>query len=276
MDKRILKLLISIISISFLSISLSSCSSQTREKSTDLNNILQKNSNLPIYTYRIINTFNHDPTAYTQGLVAHDGYIYESTGKYGQSSIRKIELNSGKIIQKYNLADNYFGEGITIFQDKIIQLTWKSKTCFVYNLDDFKLIKKFSITTEGWGITHDGERIIYSNGSSTLFFLSPDTYELIGQIKVTAESKPVSNLNELEYVEGEIFANIWQTNTIARIKPESGQIKGWVELDGLLEQKDLPDKVDVLNGIAYDSNNNRLFVTGKLWPKLFEIELNPK
>ncbi len=200
----------------------------------------------------------------------------KGTGKYGQSSIRKIELNSGKIIQKYNLADNYFGEGITIFQDKIIQLTWKSKTCFVYNLDDFKLIKKFSITTEGWGITHDGERIIYSNGSSTLFFLSPDTYELIGQIKVTAESKPVSNLNELEYVEGEIFANIWQTNTIARIKPESGQIKGWIELDGLLEQKDLSYKVDVLNGIAYDSNNNRLFVTGKLWPKLFEIELYPK
>ncbi len=226
----------------------------------------------PSYTYRIINIYPHDNNAFTQGLVIEDGILYESTGLYGKSTLRKVELETGEIIQIHDLEDQYFGEGITIFEDRIIQLTWESHLGFVYKKDNFELIREFNYPTEGWGITHDGERLIMSDGSAKLYFLDPDTFEEIGRIQVYDSNGPVTKLNELEYVNGKVFANVWETDRIAKIEPITGEVIEWIDLKGLLSSKE-NDDADVLNGIAYDVENDRLFVTGKLWPKLFEIEL---
>jgi len=232
------------------------------------------NSNtVPVYMYNVINVYPHDRNAFTQGLVFEDGFLYEGTGLYGQSSLRKVELESGEVLQIYELPEQFFGEGITTYEDKIIQLTWKSHVGFVYDKESFDLLGEFSYSTEGWGITYDGERLIMSDGTSTLYFLNPETFERIGQIEVFDHRGPVTKLNELEYVEGQIYANIWQADRVAIISPETGRVVGWIDLTGLLTEEDRSQPVDVLNGIAYDAANGRLFVTGKLWPKLFEIEV---
>ena len=229
---------------------------------------------IPVYSYNIVNTYPHDPDAFTQGLVFEDGVLYEGTGLHGQSSLRRVELETGDILQIRELSDEFFGEGITIYGNRIIQLTWQSHIGFVYDKNSFELLQEFNYSTEGWGITHDGTRLIMSGGTSTLHFLDPQTFEEIGQVEVFDNDGPVTRLNELEYVQGEIYANVWQTDRIARIAPETGRVVGWIELGGLLTAEDCSQPVDVLNGIAYDADNGRLFVTGKLWPKLFEIELS--
>jgi glutamine cyclotransferase len=228
---------------------------------------------IPIYSYNIVNTYPHDPDAFTQGLVFENGVLYEGTGRFGQSTLRRVELETGAILQIRELADQFFGEGITIYGDRIIQLTWQSNVGFVYDKNSFDLLQQFNYSTEGWGITHDGEHLIMSDGTSTLHFLDPQTFEEINQLAVFEDNGPVTRLNELEYVQGEIYANVWQTDRIARISPATGTVVGWIDLEGLLTAEDRSEQVDVLNGIAYDVGADRLFVTGKLWPKLFEIEL---
>jgi glutamine cyclotransferase len=227
------------------------------------------------FTYQVVNAYPHDQNAFTQGLVFEDGVLYEGTGRQGYSTLRRVDLESGDVLQIHKLPDQVWGEGITIFGERIIQLTWQSGVGLVYDKDSFELLQEFSYPTEGWGITHDGERLIMSDGSSTLRFLDPETFEEIGRIEVCDEDGPVTRLNELEYVQGDIYANVWNTDRIARIAPDTGKVMGWIELAGILSPEDRTEPVDVLNGIAYDAENDRLFVTGKLWPRLFEIELVP-
>jgi glutamine cyclotransferase len=227
----------------------------------------------PVYTYRIVNVYPHDRGAFTQGLVFADGGLYEGTGLRGSSALRRVDLESGKITQLRPLPPEYFGEGITVFGDRIIQLTWKARLGFVYDKASFELLATFRYPTEGWGLTHNGTELIMSDGSSTLHFLDPETFEETGQVQVFNEQGPVSMLNELEYVQGKVFAHVWLTDRIAIIEPGTGQVSAWIDLQGLLEAEDLIQPVDVLNGVAYDAAGDRLFVTGKLWPKLFEIEL---
>ncbi len=230
---------------------------------------------IPVYTYRVVQTYPHDRNAFTQGLIYEDGILYEGTGLRGRSSLRKVALASGEVLQYLALAPEYFGEGITIWGQDLIQLTWQSRTGFVYDKDSFAQERTFHYPTEGWGLTHDGQELIMSDGTATLYFWDPETLVEIGRVQVHDEQGPVVRLNELEYVQGEVWANIWQTDRIARINPETGQVTGWIDLSGLLSPEDRNPPVDVLNGIAYDAQDDRLFVTGKLWPKLFEIELLP-
>jgi len=227
------------------------------------------------YGYAVVAEFPHDPNAFTQGLVYEDGVLYEGTGMKGRSSLRRVDLKTGEVLQLYELPDQYFGEGIALFGDKIYQLTWQSHVGFVYDQDTFELLDEFHYPTEGWGLTHDGERLIMSDGTATLHFLDPETLEEIDSIEVYDDQGPVVRLNELEYIDGQVYANIWQTDRIARISPRTGQVTAWIDLSGLLDRDELTQPADVLNGIAYDQENDRLFVTGKLWPKLFEIELVP-
>lgn len=229
---------------------------------------------VPDYTYKIINIYPHDKTAFTQGLVFENGVLYEGTGLLGGSSVRKIELETGKVVQTRMLPAQFFGEGIAIYQNRIIQLTWRSKRGFVYDKDSFELLAGFGYSTEGWGITTDGNYLIMSDGTATLYFLDPENFKKIKQIEVyDKRNGPVIRLNDLEYVKGEIYANVWKTDYIARISPKTGQVVGWIELKGLAADNARDNRVDVLNGIAYDRENDRLFVTGKFWPRLFEIEL---
>ena len=225
---------------------------------------------IPLYTYNVINTYPHDKEAFTQGLVFANGFLYEGTGQYGSSSLRKVQLETGKVVQIYRLPKRFFGEGITIYRNHIIQLTWQSHTGFVYDKTSFNLLRKFSYPTEGWGITHDGKQLIMSDGTATLYFLDPETFEPIGTLQVHDANGPVKNINELEYIQGEIYANVWKQNRIARISPQTGEVIGWIDLGGLCTWK------GVLNGIAYDNEHDRLFVTGKLWPYIYEIKLIEK
>ncbi|MEE9532380.1 MAG: glutaminyl-peptide cyclotransferase [Syntrophobacteria bacterium] len=227
----------------------------------------------PVVGYRIVNTYPHDPSAFTQGLVFANDVLYEGTGLRGQSSLRKVDLKTGTILQVRQLPVRFFGEGITVYGNRVIQLTWRAKVGFVYHKQTFQLLDTFNYSTEGWGITHDGRSLIISDGTSTLYLLDPQTFREVGRLEVHTRDGPVSRLNELEYVQGEIYANIWKTDRIARISPQTGGVAGWIDLEGLLKPEDRYRRIDVLNGIAYDVKNDRLFVTGKLWPKLFEIEL---
>jgi glutaminyl-peptide cyclotransferase len=224
--------------------------------------------------YKIVHTYPHDPGAFTQGLVFDGGYLYEGTGMVGESSVRKVELSTGKVLQKIDLPAPYFGEGIVLWKDKLIELTWQSKIGFVYDRATFKQLSTFTYSREGWGITQDGKRLIMSDGSATLFFWDPETLKETGRLDVDDKGTPVQNLNELEYIHGEIYANVWQTDRIARISPATGHVLGWIDLTGLLSAAERRG-TDVLNGIAYDGKQSRLFVTGKRWPKLFEIRLAP-
>lgn len=228
---------------------------------------------VPVYSYTIVNTYPHDRQAFTQGLVYADGVLYEGTGRYGQSTLRRVELETGTVLQQVALDAQYFGEGIALFNDTIFQLTWQSNIGFTYARDSFERLGEFTYPTEGWGLAHDGERLIMSDGSATLFFRDPATFAEIGQVQVTDAGSPVTRLNELEDIQGEVYANIWQTDRVARIDPQTGHVTAWVDLAGLLSPEDRQPPVDVLNGIAYDPATDRLFVTGKLWPKLFEIDL---
>lgn len=234
-------------------------------------------STIPVYGYTVVRSFPHDTGAYTEGLFYQDGYLYESTGELGESSVRKVDLDSGETVQRHNLPAQYFGEGIVGWNGRLIQLTWKSETGFVYDLGSFQLKQTFSYPGEGWALTRDRHHIYMSDGSSVLRVLDPESLKATGSVMVTADGKPVSNLNELEWVDGEIYANVWLTNRIARIDPRTGHVVGWIDLDGLLDTSQLPEPGnDVLNGIAYDAAKRRLFVTGKRWPKLFEITLKRK
>ena len=225
------------------------------------------------YRYKVVKTYPHDRRSYTQGLVYEDGFLYEGTGLYGQSALYKRDLQTGKTIKMLRLPDKYFGEGITIFGDKLIQLTWQSKVGFVYKKDTFTPLSEFKYPTEGWGLTHDGKRLILSDGTSTLRFLDPNTYAETGRIEVRDQGRPVERINELEFINGSVYANIWRTGRIAVIDPKTGRVTGWIDLSGLSPFP--PDDQDdrVLNGIAYLPQTKHLLVTGKLWPRLYEIEL---
>jgi len=231
---------------------------------------------VPVYGYRIVKTYPHDPEAFTQGLVYVDGVLYEGTGLNGRSSLRRVDLESGRVLQRRDLAREYFGEGIAVFGKRIIQLTWQSRVGFVYDRESFALQRQFSYPTEGWGLTHDGKSLIMSDGTATLRWLDPETFAETRSLEVRDQNGPVVRLNELEFIRGEIYANIWLTDRIARIDPQTGRVTGWIDLRGLLSPAERQSSADaVLNGIAYDAANDRLFVTGKLWPKLFEITLIP-
>ncbi|MFN0110515.1 MAG: glutaminyl-peptide cyclotransferase [Blastocatellia bacterium] len=225
------------------------------------------------YTYEVINSYPHDPAAFTQGLVYHQGVLYESTGLNGQSSLRQVELTTGRVLKRVNVASIHFAEGLALFNDRLYQLTWQTQTTFVYDLNSFAQLKTHNYSGEGWGITHNGQSLIMSNGSNQIRFIDPETFQTQRTINVTDQDRPVSQLNELEFIKGEIFANIWLTDRIARIDPATGKVTGWINLAGLLPPEDRTRPVDVLNGIAYDEAGDRLFITGKLWPKLFQIKL---
>lgn len=226
---------------------------------------------VPTYTYEIINVYPHDREAFTQGLIFEDGQLYEGTGLRGQSTVRRVQLETGEVQQIIKLPAEYFGEGITVFGEKLIQLTWRSHKGFVYDKTSLDLIREFTYPTEGWGITHDGERLIMSDGTDRLYFLDPESLEVTGQVSVHDNNVPVVRINELEYIDGLVYANIWQTDRIALIDPADGKVTAWIDLAGILETQSYEGNVDVLNGIAYDARAGRLFVTGKLWPFLFEI-----
>lgn len=224
-------------------------------------------------TFTVVNTFKHDLAAYTQGLEFHDNILYESTGLQGQSSLRKVNFKTGDILQAQVVDDKYFAEGITIFNNKIFQLTWQSNIAFVYDLESFQQIASFNYPTEGWGLTNNEKELIMSDGSNILYFLNPDTFSEIKRIYVCDNYYAINSLNELEYINGFIYANVYQKNYILKIDPETGKVLERINLDGILPKEDMHYKIDVLNGIAYNSSTDKLYVTGKNWPKLFEIKI---
>lgn len=237
---------------------------------------------VPVASYEVVNTFRHDSQAFTQGLFFHDGNLYESTGQYGESTLRKVDLTTGKVLKSHAVPEDYFAEGATMLNGKIYQLTWQEKTAFVYDLD-FKSLKELRYAGEGWGITNDGKQLIMSDGTHIIRFLDPETFETTRTITVKDEKgRPIMKLNELEYINGEIWANIWHSETlgkpnhIARIDPQTGKLVGWVNLQGISPEDVARDPENTLNGIAYDPIGNRIFVTGKQWAKLFEIRLKDK
>ncbi len=236
---------------------------------------VQAAARAPVQGYEVVRSYPHDPRAFTEGLFLQDGFLYESTGLQGRSSIRKVELETGKVIQQRDLASRYFGEGIVAWKDRLIQLTWRDQVGFVYDLKDFAPRSSFTYKGEGWALTHDGHRLIMSDGTAQLRFLDPETLKEIGRLAVTAGGRPVFNLNEIEWVDGEIYANIWMSDTIARIDPQTGHVLGWIDLAGLLPIDARTGREDVLNGIAYDAVGRRLFVTGKRWSRLYEISVKP-
>ena len=230
----------------------------------------------PVYSYKVVNTYPHDPNAFTQGLVYRDGMLYESTGLRGRSDVRRVELESGRVLERRALLPLFFAEGLAVLHDRIYQLTWTSGIGFVYDRESMELVREFRYGIEGWGMTHDGKRLIVSDGSEHLYFWDPETLQETNKLTVHDGGRRISNLNELEFINGEIYANVWMQDRIARISPETGKVLSWIDLTGILPLADRRANVDVLNGIAYDEEKERLFVTGKLWPKLFEIELVPK
>ncbi|HZQ48103.1 MAG TPA: glutaminyl-peptide cyclotransferase [Verrucomicrobiae bacterium] len=230
----------------------------------------------PIYSYEVINTFPHDRGAFTQGLVYLDGILLESTGLNGQSSLRKVELKTGKVLKQVDVPAEYFAEGLALLNGKLFQLTWQNQKAFVYDLETFKLEKEFAYTGEGWGLTTDGQSLIMSDGTPQIRFLDPLSFQVRRTVNVQDHGHPIGNLNELEYIKGEIFANVWTTLYVVRIDPATGAVLGAIDFHGLLAPEDRRANTDVLNGIAYDPDGDRLFVTGKCWPKLFEVRLKPK
>ncbi len=229
---------------------------------------------VPVYGYEVVHAYPHDTAAFTEGLFYLNGFLYESTGLEYQSSIRKVRVETGEVVQKHDLPGQYFGEGIVHWTDRLIGLTYRSQVGFVYGLASLEVQGQFAYPGEGWALTQDGKRIIMSDGTPEIRFWDPETLKEIGRITVTDEGQPVKNVNELEWIKGEIFANVWQTNRIARIDPTNGKVVAWIDLTGILSKADqVSGQVDVLNGIAYDAEHDRLFVTGKKWPKLFEIRV---
>lgn len=268
------------------------CKEQTNQNSSVS---VTKNSNatpaatpkngIPVYTYEVVNTYKHDPQAFTQGLVFYNGFLYESTGQHGRSTLRKVRLEDGDVQKKRKLGEDYFAEGMTILNDKIYQITWQENTCFVYDLNSFEPTGELKYNGEGWGLTNDGTNLIMSDGSHILQVVNPSNLQNVRKITVTYDGKPLYRLNELEYVKGEIWANVWHSedtqvlgkpNTIARIDPNTGKVVGWIDLNGISPDDVARDQENTLNGIAYDAQTDRIFVTGKQWRKLFEIKIKPK
>src|SRR5262245_18591095 len=227
-------------------------------------------------SYRVVNVYPHDAEAFTQGLIFRDGFLFESTGQYGRSTLRKVELKTGRVVQQHRLDPVYFGEGLAEWNGQLVQLTWRSQIAFVYDLVSFKPLRMFGYSGEGWGLTHNQREFVLSDGTDTLRFIDPNTLRETKRVTVRDGKTPIKDLNELEYVRGEIYANIWHTDRIARIAPQTGQVVGWIDLSGLMSSAYRLEPEAVLNGIAYDALNNRLFVTGKLWPRLFEIQIIPR
>jgi glutamine cyclotransferase len=227
----------------------------------------------PMLGYKVVNTFPHSRDAFTQGLFFDNGYLYEGTGQESGSSLREVELTTGKVLRQVNLESTLFGEGITLLGDMIFQVTWENKVGFVYEKSTFRLLRKIYYPTQGWGLTTIGNRIVMSDGSNVLYYYEPEMFTVASRLEVYDNEGPVESLNELEYIDGEIWANIWMKDKIARIDPSSGQVLAYIELTGLLPEADRDPETDVLNGIAYDGASKRIFVTGKKWPKLFEIRV---
>lgn len=225
----------------------------------------------PVLEVEVVQSYHHDPRAFTQGLVMDEGRLYEGTGRYGESSVRLVDLESGEVLERENLDREYFGEGITIMGERLFQLTWRANTVMVYDKSDFRLLESFYLAGEGWGLTHDGEQLIVSDGSPVLRFLDPDSGQETRRVSVTLNGRPLSNLNELEYIDGEVWANVWYEDAIVRIDPGSGQVNSILDLSHINPQQRDPEAV--LNGIAVDHRNGRLFVTGKLWSRLYEIRV---
>ena len=226
--------------------------------------------------YRVVKAYPHDRTAFTQGLEFRDGFLFEGTGLVGRSSLRKIKLETGQVLERYDVPPPFFGEGITVLNQQILELTWQTQTGFIYDKSTFHVIRSFNYAGEGWGLTNDGKQIYMSDGSAQIRVWDPATLKELRRITVRDGAREVVALNELEFVRGELFANVWQTDRIARISPTDGKVLGWIDLSGILPKADHPEPEAVLNGIAYDAAADRLFVTGKLWPKIFEIKLLPK
>jgi glutaminyl-peptide cyclotransferase len=286
-----------LISIVLLIASCGGGTNGSNTKSVGNGNATPKPAALPIYSYDIVKTYPHDSKAFTQGLVFRDGFLYESTGQEGYSTLRKVEISTGKVLQKFDLAPEIFAEGLTIINDKLYQISWRDKTAWEYDIADFKMLREMSYSGEGWGLTADGTNLIMSDGTHLLKFIDPQTFKTTRTIPVMQENgKPLYLLNELEWVKGEIWANIWHSeetetgttqgrlpnigrpNTIARIDPASGRVTGWIDLAGISpdDQDGENESENTLNGIAYDADNDRIFVTGKKWKRLYEIKLKPK
>ncbi len=227
-------------------------------------------------TYYVIDVHPHDTSAFTQGLLWHDGKLYESTGLRGQSSLRRVDLETGAVEQRVDIPAPYFCEGLVLVDDRLIQLTWRENTAFVYDVDTFEQIGTYSYDTEGWGLTYDGERLIMSDGTATLYFRDPGTFELLDTVVVTENGVPITRLNELEYILGLVYANVWLTDDIVIIDPSTGEVTNRVDLAGLLPPEERTGEEDVLNGIAFNEEDARIYVTGKLWPTLYDIRLVPQ
>ena len=226
-------------------------------------------------SYKVIATFPHDTSAFTQGLVFADGQLYESTGLNGESSLRRVDIATGKTLQRIDVPNEYFAEGLALVGDELLQLTWQHKLGFVYDRKTFKQKRTFSYTSEGWGIAYDGaSRLVMSDGSDTLTFLDPKTFAPLKRLRVQDAGRPVSNLNELEWIEGELWANVWQTDRIARISPNTGDVNAWIDLSTLFPPAQRMPPADVMNGIAYDKATRRIFITGKKWPRLYQITVS--
>lgn len=226
------------------------------------------------YAYEVVNVYSHDSEAFTEGLVFDGGYLCEGTGLYGESTLRRVELKTGRVVQQRALSDDLFGEGITVYKDEMVQLTWLEHRGLVYDKNTFKPLREFSYPTEGWGLTCNGTHLIMSDGTAYLYFLNPETFQIVKRVEVRYEGNPIMRLNELEYIKGEVYANVWYDRRIARIDPLSGEVKGWIDLSHLVDYAKL-DPENVLNGIAYNTEDDVIYVTGKRWPQLFEIRLVP-
>jgi glutaminyl-peptide cyclotransferase len=252
----------------------SSFGCQTGAKPTPRPDEGSVNGIVPTYSYQVVKVYPHDSNAFTQGLIFHDGKLVESTGQEGRSSLRSVELETGKVLNKVDVPSPYFAEGITLLNNKVYQLTWQHELGFIYDYKSFQNIGHFAYNGEGWGLTTDGRALIMSDGSNQIRFLDPDSFQVTKTIAVFDGNSSVNELNELEYIHGEIYANIWHDWRVAIINPTTGRVTGWIDLTNLLSPNELLSEEAVLNGIAYDEESNRLFVTGKLWPKLFEIKIN--
>jgi glutamine cyclotransferase len=238
--------------------------------------VLSASGQVPEYTYTVVHAYPHDPLAFTQGLEFRGGFLYEGTGLEGSSMLRKLDLQSGKVLQAIAIDEQYFGEGITVLNNRILELTWTSHRGFIYDQATFRQLSTFEYPGEGWGLTNDGKQIFMSDGTAEIRCWDPVTLHEMRRMRVHDGNQAITMLNELEYVKGEIYANVWQTDRIARISPTDGRVVGWIDLAGLLTLEERSHGADVLNGIAYDAGTDRLFVTGKNWPKLFEIRLKKK
>ncbi len=257
--------------------------SNTNKPNVNINSSPKATATVPINGYEVVKTYKHDQKAFTQGLVFNDGFLYESTGQKGESTLRKVELESGKVLQKYDLAPDVFAEGLTILSGKAFQISWENGLAWSYNLEDFKLLKEFRYAGDGWGLTNDGTNLIMSDGTHVIRIINPENFETIRTISVFRDGGiPLMKINELEWVKGEIWANVWHSesinlpNHIARIDPTNGKLLGWINLDGISPEDTGRDDENTLNGIAYDEKTDRIFVTGKRWKRLFEIKLKAK